>query len=222
MTDELFCPKHGPYPATARRCPVCAAERGELPPAPAPLYPGSEESTLAPGAPRSYSDDDETILPGRTPARGRSDNDETRPPARRGHSLDDEETQLPERQRRRGILDGDDDETDVTVIDRPETGLLGWLIVKSSRSMRRGHIIKIKPDAIYGRSHAKADIVLSDEKVSSIHARFKIKDNHFVLVDLGSSNGTHVNGEEVVGARELSQDDEIRMGETVFVLKTLA
>jgi hypothetical protein len=229
MTDELFCPKHGYYPATARRCPYCAAEQGELPPAPSPLFPDSEESTQAPGASQGYTDDDETILPGQ-PARGSQtlehefgggDYESTQPPVRRGRFLDEDETQLPERKRRHGFLE-EEDETDVTVIDRQETGLIGWLIVKSSRSMRRGQILKIKPEAIYGRSNTKADIVINDEKISGIHARFKIKDDKFILVDLGSSNGTFVNGEQVVGNRELAQDDEIRMGETVFVLKTLS
>jgi len=229
MTDELFCPKHGYYPASERRCPYCASEKGELPPAPAPLFPGSEESTQAPGAPRGYSDDDETVLPGQAVrggyAAGRmrssGEDDATQPPVRGGRGRAEDETQLPERKRRRGVLD-DDDETDVTVIDRKETGLLGWLIVKTSRFMRRGHILKIKPEAIYGRSSTKADIILNDEKVSSIHVRFKVKDDKFFVVDLGSSNGTFVNGEEVVGTRELQQDDEIRLGETVFVLKTLS
>lgn len=228
MTDELFCPKHGYYPASKRGCPYCAAEKGELPPAPAPLYPGSEESTQAPGAPLGYSDDDETILPGQSgypsgQGRNSGDDEATQLPARSRRGHDEDETQLPERSRRRGVLDDDfEDGTDVTVIDRPETGLMGWLIVKSSRFMRRGQILKIKPEAIYGRSRTKADIVLSDEKVSSIHIRFKVKDDKFFVVDLGSSNGTFVNGEEVVGTRELQQDDEIRLGETVFVLKTLS
>lgn len=228
MTDELFCPKHGYYPASSRRCPFCAAEQGELPPAPAPLYPDSEESTQAPGAPQGYSDDDETILPGQPAGRSHApdrdyrggDEDSTLPPARRGRFLDEDETQLPERKRHHGFQE-EEDETDVTVIDRQETGLMGWLFVKSSRSMRRGQILKIKPEAIYGRSNSKADIVINDEKISGIHVRFKVKDDKFILVDLGSSNGTFVNGEQVVGNRELAQDDEIRMGETVFVLKTL-
>jgi pSer/pThr/pTyr-binding forkhead associated (FHA) protein len=49
----------------------------------------------------------------------------------------------------------------------------------------------------------------------------QIKDEKFILVDLGSTNGTFVNGEEITGATEIHQDDEIRIGNTVFVLKTL-
>lgn len=237
MAEELFCQKHGPYPASAKRCPFCAQEQGELPPSPASLY-GGEESTFGENPLRqNYSDDDETILPGQAggkaediflPGRRGNDDEETMPPARRGAGGlrgDDDEVTLPPTRRGGGrrILDPgwDGDDEDITVIDREDTSLMGWLIVKSSPYLRRGHIMKIRSDYVYGRSSKKADVVLDDEKVSSIHARIKIKDDKFILVDLGSTNGTLVNGEEITGATEIKQDDEIRIGQTVFVLKTL-
>ena len=235
MAEELFCPKHGPYPASARRCPYCAREQGELPPAPPSLY-SEEESTFGVNrASQNYSDDDETILPGQPapsgkdafpPERRGNDEDETLPPARRGGSRrggEDDEATLPPVHRGRGqrILDEPDSDEDVTVIDREDTSLMGWLIVKSGQTLRRGHILKVRSGAIYGRSSNKADVLIDDEKVSSIHARIQVKDEKFILVDLGSTNGTFVNGEKITGATEIHQDDEIRIGNTVFVLKTL-
>jgi hypothetical protein len=219
--------------ASAKRCPYCS--QGGLPPAPAPLY-GDEATLNPPAAPQGYSDDDETVLPGQAgprdgqreeiflPGRRGSDDEETQPPARRGGSrfADEEDVTLPpERLRRRGILDDDGDEEDVTVIDREDTSLMGWLIVKSGPSLRRGHILKIRSGAIYGRSRKHADVLIDDEKVSSKHALIKVKEEKFILVDLGSTNGTFVNGTELTGAIEIQENDEIRIGNTCFVLKVL-
>jgi hypothetical protein len=228
MSSELFCQEHGPYDAALGTCPYCEREKGQRPPAAAPL---DEEPTGYMGAPGAYqpassgySDDDETILPGQVgiPPGNVLDDDETVLPARGGGRYIDEEekTELPMRRRR--LLDEPfDEDIDVTVLDREETSLMGWLIVKSSPFMRRGHVMKVKPGAIYGRNPNKADVLIDDDKVSGLHARIQIKEEQFILIDLGSANGTWVNGEEISGNRVIIQDDEIKMGDTVFVLKTL-
>jgi pSer/pThr/pTyr-binding forkhead associated (FHA) protein len=43
-----------------------------------------------------------------------------------------------------------------------------------------------------------------------------------VIWDLASRNGTFVNGQEIMSPTLLQENDEIRVGDTVFVLKTLA
>jgi len=205
-SEELFCPQHGPYPASLGACPYCARQPGQLPQAPRPLDE-DELPTQAfegpPGALEGYGGD-ETIAPRR---------------AGEHYGGDEEATMMPEHQRRAGILD--EDEMDVTVLEREDTTLMGWLVVKTSPHMRRGHFIKIKPGAIWGRDPRKANIVVDDEKISGLHARIQVKESQFVVIDLGSSNGTWVNGEEITAPRPLVQDDEIKMGSTVFVLKTL-
>jgi pSer/pThr/pTyr-binding forkhead associated (FHA) protein len=82
-------------------------------------------------------------------------------------------------------------------------------------------VIKLKPGAIIGRSPKAAYILVDDEKVSGIHARIQVKEERFVVVDLGSANGTWVNDQEVTGPTVLKQDDTVRVGGTTFVLKTL-
>lgn len=50
--------------------------------------------------------------------------------------------------------------------------------------------------------------------VSTRHAELRYVDNAWRLVDLGSRNGTYVNGRRVQGNAPLSAGDEIRLGET--------
>jgi hypothetical protein len=59
--------------------------------------------------------------------------------------------------------------------------------------------------------HRNNDIVVSDPKVSSFHARFDRTMEGFVLVDLRSRNGSFVNGKRV-DAVVLQNGDEVRLG----------
>lgn len=59
----------------------------------------------------------------------------------------------------------------------------------------------------------ECDVVLSDPNVSRRHAEVRRQGNGFVVVDLGSTNGTRVNG-AVVKERALTDGDEIVVGST--------
>ncbi len=58
------------------------------------------------------------------------------------------------------------------------------------------------------------DVILDDEGVSRRHAVIRLTDSGLVIEDLGSSNGTFVNGERIEKARSLSPGDEVRLGDT--------
>ena len=65
-----------------------------------------------------------------------------------------------------------------------------------------------------GRS-AKNDIELRDDGFASAeHARFEPRNDGVWLADIGSTNGTFVNGARVEGARRLAPGDVVRVGET--------
>jgi len=53
------------------------------------------------------------------------------------------------------------------------------------------------------------DIRIDNLGVSRQHAALKLQEGRYVLEDLGSSNGTFVNGERVAGPRELADGDQI-------------
>jgi hypothetical protein len=66
--------------------------------------------------------------------------------------------------------------------------------------------------------HRNNDIVVSDPKVSSFHARFDRTLEGFVLVDLRSRNGSFVNGRRV-DALVLQTGDEVRLGTAKLLYK---
>ncbi|PYQ05051.1 MAG: hypothetical protein DMF82_09305, partial [Acidobacteria bacterium] len=66
--------------------------------------------------------------------------------------------------------------------------------------------------------HRNNDIVISDPKVSSFHARLDRSPEGFRLVDLKSRNGSYVNGERIESA-ELNTGDEVRLGTALIAYK---
>lgn len=71
-----------------------------------------------------------------------------------------------------------------------------------------------KEVTLVGRDVAN-DIVLGDAEVSRQHARLTRTPGGFVLEDLGSTNGTYVNGERLSAPRVLNPSDLVGFGENV-------
>lgn len=72
-----------------------------------------------------------------------------------------------------------------------------------------------KPRVVLGRSK-EADIRVPDENVSRRHAEVRLEEDGYWIVDLGSMNGTIVNGKRVDRMR-LEDDDRITLGSTDIV-----
>jgi adenylate cyclase len=73
--------------------------------------------------------------------------------------------------------------------------------------------IELRPTNSLGR-HPNNTIQLLDKIVSKEHCILEQRDGQFVLRDLGSLNGTYVNGERVRGEIALKHGDEIALGST--------
>ena len=75
-----------------------------------------------------------------------------------------------------------------------------------------GTRVQIALDPVTIGRHPDCDIVLPNEEVSRQHAEVRREEDGFVLVDLGSLNGTKVNGAGVRAPRHLQDGDVITIG----------
>jgi Na+-transporting methylmalonyl-CoA/oxaloacetate decarboxylase gamma subunit len=88
------------------------------------------------------------------------------------------------------------------------------LVVAASPVLAAGVEIMLEGWIMIGRSPT-SDLVLNDPFVSQTHARVVPRGQLHFVEDLGSTNGTFVNGREVIEA-QLMLDSELRIGETIF------
>ena len=92
-----------------------------------------------------------------------------------------------------------------------------WYLVASSGPSSIPAFQLVGPSITIGRT-SDNDIVLDDNMVSRHHARLELQANTYVLTDLGSANGTWVNGRRISAPVSLQANDSIRFGKvSVFV-----
>ena len=59
---------------------------------------------------------------------------------------------------------------------------------------------------------------ISDEHASGQHSRFQYAHSFWYVEDLGSTNGTWLNGRRIFSAQRLKKGDKIRIGRTVITV----
>lgn len=72
----------------------------------------------------------------------------------------------------------------------------------------------VKSEIFIGRDLSN-DIVINDPEISRRHARLYIQNGAFVLEDLGSTNGSSVNGQRLVSPYSLHPGEVITLGERI-------
>ena len=92
------------------------------------------------------------------------------------------------------------------------------LRVATAAGLRAGAAYDLSQGALLGRGD-QADIRLQDTFASSQHARLVPQGDVMVLEDLGSTNGTYLNGEPLRGPQPLHVGDSIRIGDSEFVFE---
>ena len=65
------------------------------------------------------------------------------------------------------------------------------------------------------------DLVLADPSVSTMHAKLQRRDGVWILSDLGSTNGTFMEGEPVVSETALAPGATVRFGEVSVLFEPL-
>ncbi len=79
--------------------------------------------------------------------------------------------------------------------------------------------VRIRPQGhVIGRS-SDADIQISDPYSSEFHARVGMQDGQVVVYDLGSTNGTYVNGRRVTSPTSVSCGDTVQIGKTILEVR---
>jgi len=77
----------------------------------------------------------------------------------------------------------------------------------------------IKSEIVIGRDEG-VDVVIPTPAVSRRHAKLSMEGNGYVIEDLGSSNGTFVNGERLRARKALNAGDEIKLGQAITLSYT--
>jgi pSer/pThr/pTyr-binding forkhead associated (FHA) protein len=70
--------------------------------------------------------------------------------------------------------------------------------------------------ATVGRS-VECDVVIASKSVSREHSRLRREGRRWFVEDLGSTNGTYLNGERVINSLALLDGDSLRVGDVTFV-----
>lgn len=97
---------------------------------------------------------------------------------------------------------------------RKDTAIWAVNVDKGTKQLRGLHVDILGP-VVVGRSPS-SDIVVDEPFVSATHARFSLQGPALVLEDLGSTNGTMVNGHLIGQPVTLRDGDEVQIGDTVM------
>src|SRR5437588_11336543 len=82
----------------------------------------------------------------------------------------------------------------------------------------RGDRLRVEPDLLIGRAAVDREGRLGDDpEISRRHAYVsRGGDGRLLIEDLGSANGTFVNGQRIQASRTLELGDTVRAGRTVL------
>ena len=121
------------------------------------------------------------------------------------------------------VFRADFSEVEATAQDQPVSGVdalpAGSALLVVKRGPNAGsRFLLDRPSTSAGR-HPDSDIFLDDVTVSRRHAEFRSDAGEFVVVDVGSLNGTYVNREPVDTA-VLANGDEVQIGKFRLVFLT--
>jgi hypothetical protein len=81
---------------------------------------------------------------------------------------------------------------------------------------RKGETFLVQGGLVIGRAPSCAIVLDDDSFVSQLHARVDRRDDQVWVEDLGSTNGTYVNGAKLHAPAGLSNGDRITIGSAVL------
>jgi hypothetical protein len=89
------------------------------------------------------------------------------------------------------------------------------LEVVAAMGLDPGTSFDLREGGTMGRADG-SDIPIDDPFASSVHARIFPRDQFMYIEDMGSTNGTYLNGRRLRAAERLKVGDTVRIGETEY------
>jgi predicted component of type VI protein secretion system len=77
-----------------------------------------------------------------------------------------------------------------------------------------GRRVEVDEELVVGREDA--GLTIEDEEISRRHAVIRAGDGGLEIEDLGSTNGTYVNGSRIAAATKLAGGDTVKLGQSVL------
>jgi len=94
-------------------------------------------------------------------------------------------------------------------------GIRPRLVVVAAMNFAPGTEFEIGDSATMGRAPS-ADVPIEDPFASSAHARIFPRGQFMYIEDMGSTNGTYLNGRQLRRPEQLKTADTVRIGETEY------
>lgn len=101
----------------------------------------------------------------------------------------------------------------------PARSKKGFTTLAVMEGPMRGTTVPLKEAGVLLGRNPECTLVLDDDYASGRHARVYLDDKTWSVEDLGSTNGTHVNGERIGAPTPLASGTQLRIGTTVLELR---
>ena len=151
-----------------------------------------------------------TVVEGATVAESNTENNET---------IQDKTEIISEQASDRTVIHQADPES-TSQSSEPLTGrkLVGWLVSYSWN--KEGQDYQLREGKTLIGAGSECDITVGDSEVSAHHSTILYRGGVFRIKDEFSTNGTIINGEEIVDQTEMKDGDKIKSGDLVYLVGT--
>jgi len=113
----------------------------------------------------------------------------------------------------------DSSNPDKTMLLNKKKDALAWIVKIDKNKIQKKYRL-IDGITTIGRS-SRSDIVIDSSEISELHARIIKEGKIFKIIDVGSLNGTFLNGKKINSPKILKDNDEIVIGNLRFIFKKI-
>jgi len=99
------------------------------------------------------------------------------------------------------------------------TGRTSGELVLLRGDTKRGAVVKLRTGGLVIGRADDAELTIDDPYASEFHARVGLQGGNVIVHDLGSTNGTYVNGRRVTAPVGVSKGDTIQIGKTILEVR---